>query len=307
MMADQGTILVPLDGSPLGEWALLYAEALAAARHDPVRLLRVVEAEPRGITARGERAAIARDEQDRAEAAGYLDELAREPRTRGIEVSTEVVIGDPVETILERAPRAGVVVMATRGAGGVDRWLIGSVADKVMRLAAVPVLLVRPPYTAIPRRTVALRRLMVPLDGSQLAEAALEPAVDLATRAGAALTLIRVEPWRTGRWGPDPSSAAYRAIDEEVTAAGVAYLNTAREKLPASLDVETVLLRGWVAESIVEFAFHEKVDLTVMTAHGRGGFRRFVLGSTADRVIRSGVPTLLLRPSSAAGKDSPAT
>ncbi len=296
-------VLVTLDESAIAEAVLPHAAAVAAALGARVRLLSVVEPEPRGLTSRSERvaaeqeaAAHARLAQRQASAAAWL-------QAAGLDLTQVILTGSPVDTILAAAaaPEVTLVALTTNGRGGLERSGIGSVADKVMRLAERPVLLVRPPYVPVPRHRLALRQLLVPLDGSALAESALDLAVKLATAAGASLTLVRVEPWRAEGLA-EPGSAAHpelAAADAAAHEQAATYLEGVRARLPQPLPSECVVLRGRAAESITGFAQHERIDLTVMTSHGHGGLRRAILGSVADRVIRAGAATLLIRPQTA--------
>lgn len=294
-------ILVPLDGSAVAAHALPYAEILAAVRGSTIELLSVVEPEPRGVTMRSERTAAEIERRESTVRARYLDEYAKQLRARELRTMTTVAVGDRVDVILAAAeqPETWAVVMATRGAGGVGRWLIGSVADKVMRLNPKPTLLVRPPAIAGPPRRVALRRIIVPLDGSALAEAALPVARDLAASAGAELLLVRVVPWFIEGWPLERADASIRDTKAELTADAESYLEKVRGQFPPDAAIETLVAYGDPAETLVDLAMYERADLTVMTTHGHGGVRRLVLGSTADRVVRAGVPALLIRPPAA--------
>jgi nucleotide-binding universal stress UspA family protein len=156
--------------------------------------------------------------------------------------------------------------------------------------------MVRPPYLPLRRRTLTLARVLVPLDGSPLAEAALHPAAELAALAGALLVLVRVEPWLTERPASPAQLPEFAAMEEEAAAAAGNYLDGVRACVPEGVQTETVVLRGQPAVTLADFALHERIDLVVMTTHGRGGLRRLVLGSTADRLVRAGVPSLLIRP-----------
>jgi nucleotide-binding universal stress UspA family protein len=299
-------LLVPLDGSSASEAALPYAEAIAQATGAPIHLLTVVDPVP--IKDLAERRRM--DEHGRmAEAPhgavrSYLDSIAESLRQRGIRVTRHVASGDPMETIVADAmvEPASLIVMATDGRGGAERWIVGSVADKVMRLAACPTLLVRSPEPNTATGAVRLRRLLAPLDGSPLAETALPVAADLAQASGAELVLARVEPWLASRMG-DFEFAGYAAdierMEGEVASAASNYLAQQRDRLPPSLAARTVLLRGTAATGLRDLIKQESIDLVVMSTHGRGGLRRLVLGSVADRLVRSGAPVLLVRPDTA--------
>jgi nucleotide-binding universal stress UspA family protein len=136
---------------------------------------------------------------------------------------------------------------------------------------------------------------MVPLDGSPLAERALPVAADICRAAGATLLLVRVEPFVSAGTTPDEAVPDFTRFDDEVVAAAEAYLHKLATELPQGVHWETFVLRGFTSATLIEFAEKEGVDLVVMSTHGRGGLRRMAMGSTADRVVRAGTPTLLVR------------
>jgi nucleotide-binding universal stress UspA family protein len=295
------TILVPLDGSTQSEAVLPYATAIARVKGATLRLLSVVEAEHANPL-------LLHPEQDsdlgrrlQSEAAHYLGQMVATLKTRGIEASSAVVGGIPAEEILRMGETGdiAIIAMSTHGRGGFQRWALGSVADKVMRMSEVPTLLVRPPETPPEARRIELHQLLVPLDGSPLAEAAIAPAVSLAQAAGSKLVLLRVEPWLStqmayaaeGGYMPDLTE-----WEEEVGAAAKEYVDAACRRVPAGIPCESVVLRGFASIMLEAYAEQNPIDLVVMSTHGRGGFARFVVGSTADSLVRSGLPALLIRP-----------
>ena len=288
---DWATLLVPLDGSPLSEAALPYAEAIAEATGASLHLLSVVERDlslPYAYmgmrVADMERRVVEADERNLGTRGLYLASKVAALQAQGLTVSRAVVLGDPVDAILAAASQDDVtmVVMASRGRGAVGRMLVGSVADAVVRTGPRPTLIVRPEYVRIPPRKTRFEQLAVGLDGSPAAEAALPLAGELASTTGATLHMVRVEP-------------APNYAQEDTTASARAYLMQARDQLPQSLSVETVVLQGNPAESLEELVVRERIDLMLMTTRGRGGLRRLLLGSTAEALVRAGVPTLLLR------------
>ena len=292
------SILTPLDGSPVADAALPYAVALARVSGASVHLFAVVERQPRGLTERSEQVAAQIEQARRQALAEHLAVASAWVREQHVSVTAEIVVGEPVDEILTAAEREGVsaVAIATHGRSGLDRAAMGSVADKLIRLLRRPVLVIRPPYYPPPLRPVSLQRVMVPLDGSELAEAVLPLAADLAGAAGARLTLVRVEPWHTEGLAPPGTVPEFTRQEEEAAAEVRAYLDGVRARLPQELPVEVVVLRGRPADTLIEYARYERIDLTVMSTHGRSGLGRLLLGSVADRVIRGGVPVLLVRP-----------
>ena len=299
---DRKTILVPLDGSPESEAALDYAEAIAAVQGAGLRLLTVVDDAPQFLFTEKPEAEVDMLARQQANAQAYLDGKAAALRGPERQVSTAVVLGDPARVILDSAVAGDVemLVLATHGRGGLQRWLVGSVADKVMRMSHRPTLLVRPPESPTARRDVKLRHLVVPLDGSPMAEEAVAPAAQLAQAAEAELWLVRVEPWlmqAVGRWGGDGIyTPDLDRLEQEAGAAVAEYLAGVQKRLPACVRSKTFVLRGLPAPELEAFLSQNNADLVVMSTHARGGLPRFVLGSTAERLVGAGFPTLLIRP-----------
>lgn len=153
------TILLPLDGSDIAETALPSAAALAHHFDAKIVLVRIVPSaifEPdlnfNDLVMRQDR--LIQDARD------YLSSVCRRPPLNDVSVKAIVLEGPPAETIIEAADRfeADIIVMATHGRGGVERWVLGSVADKVVRGATVPVLLVQ---ARIRQKRSALDRLLL--------------------------------------------------------------------------------------------------------------------------------------------------
>jgi nucleotide-binding universal stress UspA family protein len=287
------TLLVPVDGSELAERALPHALALADSSGARLLLLRSAfgHVRPGGDPARVRLAAL-------AEAEGYLEELAARLRTPTRTIDTVAHYGDAADAIADEVTdkQVGLIVMSTHGRSGFGRWLFGSVADAVLRHATVPVLLI-PPTCARVWGHGGARRIVVPLDGSPLAETALEPAVTFARHFDAALALVRViatpyEPLAV-------EAAAYTPVDDEAELAEArAYLETLAAPLRAAgLAVTARAEVGIPATSIATAATEEDAMLIALATHGRGGVGRLVLGSVATGTIqRSEVPLLLVRP-----------
>jgi nucleotide-binding universal stress UspA family protein len=296
MTGTNRSILVPLDGSMLADAALPYAEALAHAGGERLRLCAVVEHDAGGLLAWS---APSRLQWERARWASldqHLTNTATMLRSRHVSVSTVLVSGNPADQILAAAEAEEVtmVVMATHGRGGVGRSLIGSVADTVMRRAANPALLIRPLVTEARAQPIQLRRLLVPLDGSPLAESALPSACALGRTLGATVVLVRVEPFATAGMPDYGYVSDLSAVDAEAVARAEAYLERVRSRLPGGVRTELVVLRGFPAATLEQFARQEDVDLVVMATHAYGGLRRLVAGSVADQLIRQGLPVYLM-------------
>jgi nucleotide-binding universal stress UspA family protein len=278
------TILVPFDGSKLAERAFPYATALARAGGARLILWHA-------------RTGVTEDDLPIAD----LQATAGRLRDGGLKVEPDVYDADRGEVgraICQAALewQAKLIVMATHGRGGLGRFLYGSVADEVLRQATVPVLLVssqsehawsidRPP------------RILVPLDGSPLAEAALDPAGELAEALGAELLLLQViEPLPPRAKTVAPELAGSHVTDE--LAKGRSYLEGIAQRVRrAGHRAVTHFAVGWPAAAIAEAASAERCDLIAMATHGRGGLARAAHGSVATGVLqRTGVPLLLTRP-----------
>jgi nucleotide-binding universal stress UspA family protein len=190
--------------------------------------------------------------------------------------------------------------MATHGRSGVGRMLYGSVADQVLRQAEVPVLLV-PAHIDHDWPTDEPLNILVPLDGSPLAEAALASALPLTEAFAAKIHLLRVaEPPTYPMYG---DGYAYIPYDEDADLAEArAYIEDQAAALRGrGLEVSATVLVGTAGRTIEAFARDQDVDLIAMATHGLGGLGRLVLGSVATDVLRRGIaPMLLVRSAGAA-------
>jgi nucleotide-binding universal stress UspA family protein len=295
------SILVPLDGSAFGEQALPLALAVARrarARlqvvhvHDPGadRLLTYYTLDPR--VKESERAYLAAVDRRLADRAGVAVDTA--------------LLGGPVADALQEyaaASGADLVVMTTHGRGPLTRFWLGSVADRLVRLLPLPILLVRPREDAPPwEDPPALRRVLIPLDGSGLAERILEPALALGDLMRAEYTLLRVvqpvPPLGLGFPGSVPYVREPSAPQPTLGEAR-AYLDGVAKRLRArSRTVHTrVLVAPQAAAAILDEARAEGSQLLALATHGRGGLKRLLLGSVADKVLReASIPVLVQRP-----------
>jgi nucleotide-binding universal stress UspA family protein len=283
------TILVPLDGSQLAEQALPYAERLAEATSARVVLSRVL---PLAVLERPED-----DLESADQARAYLQGVAERLTNRGRVVETTSPWADPASGILEQvnSTHADLVVMATHGRSGPSRWLYGSVADEILRRAPVPVILV-PPHVAAPWPTDRASSILVPLDGSHHAEAALGPAQELAEKLGSEIVLLQVVLFPPYSLYGD-GSAYIAAFDPDVALKEAREYLDALAKRVAVSHIRVVVELGQPALTIAEIAEREKADLIAMATHGRSGLPRLVLGSVATGTLqRASVPLMLVRP-----------
>jgi nucleotide-binding universal stress UspA family protein len=303
-MSVQGLILVPLDGSAVAEEAVPVAAELARRMCAALRLVHVhmpITADPihvEGLPVIDGHMRSLRREHEQA----YLDQ-ARERLAPGAAVSAVLLDGPVAATVAAYAKANGttLIVMTTHGRGGLERAWLGSVADELVRVSPVPLLLVRPEPGSAP---LPLRRILVPLDGSAIAEAILEHAVGLARLdADSELILLDlVQPIASAVWIPDAALAAPVAggdVTRRQEERAREYLNGLSRRLEASgVRVRArVQVATAIALAILEVARDERADIIALATHGRSGIRRLTLGSVADKVVRgSAVPVLLFRP-----------
>lgn len=306
-------ILVPLDGSPLAQSALPPALALASATDAPLTLLSVVP--PTQLLPDYNIPYNAAMEAAQLAAAGdALDTLAQSLRAHGPRVTTAVTVGGAADSILRYAEENGVdlIVMASHGRGGAFHWAFGSVARKVITGATVPTLVVRakepPKHAEIP---APMRSILAPLDGSELAEAVIPLVTDLARSLGASVTLARIVPFPGGiyfgsPYAPMVAPDTFDQAMEEARAAARGYLDSVADRLRhAGVSVETVERGGEPAGRLLSLMDEKKYDLVVAATHGRTGFRRWAIGSVAERLIESShTPVLLVRSAAPAGTES---
>lgn len=279
-------ILVPLDGSQEARAALPYAAALATPGTEIVLLT------------------VVRSGADADAARADLESAAQRLRVAGQTVRTEAAVGDPAQRIVDTATvlDAGMIVMASHGRGALGRLIYGSVADRVGRESTVPVLVVRARQLA--PGPVGITRLVVPLDGSSRAEAALPMATVISRRLGTAIVLVRVVdptellPPAVGMGEAIPFEI-YDEAEKEMEQEAQDYLDTMAKKLrEQGLPVTTSVLMGPPATSIKE-ATHLG-DVLVLSSHERTGVMRWLLGSVAEKLTREDESPVILVPAESA-------
>ena len=292
-------ILVPLDGSPMAERALPPAVALARAGGAEIILLR--SSKP-VYTVMPEFAgeyewswpAEAHDEARHA-ARTYLDDLQLTSVGPEVAVRRQVVGGDEAGAIIgiAEAEEVDLIVMTSHGRSGARRWLLGSVTERVLHHASCPVMVIR--------GSEPIHHVIVPLDGSRLAEKALGPGVFVAQAFNADTTLLRVNPITKAAdldYGAQVGGEAEAFVRKSAHEQAENYLAYAeRRVVHAGTDVNTVVLDGPVVDSMLDFIEQKHVDLVIMTTHGRSGLKRWVYGSVTSKVMcGSRCSILIIRP-----------
>ncbi|HEX6387071.1 MAG TPA: universal stress protein [Anaerolineae bacterium] len=294
-------MLVPLDGSALAEQVLSPALALARAARAEVVLLRSIIPVYAGMpNAHGEYSWMWPDdarEDGRREASEYLEMIQLAHQEASFNLRVLVQEGDAARMIVDSAYEedADVIIMPAQDAKGAGTETLDGVTEQVLRRAPCPVLLIHSD------RPIA--RVLITLDGSDLAEHALEPGLELAVTLGAKVTLLRVvEPTIIGveeatlqQWRSSPSGHRMRTYLHESSAA---YLNEVvlRYGLGTS-GMQTAVIDGPAVDGILDFSRRHEIDLIAMCTHGYTGFRGWTYGSvTANVICGSDCSMLIVRP-----------
>jgi nucleotide-binding universal stress UspA family protein len=304
-------ILVPLDGSSLGEQALPIALGIARRMRATVTLLHVLPERRAAYSYLGADLLAelhAMYDQHRAEAEAYLGLIAKRIDPGGIpEIRTVVTDGEIAPGIRRYATsqQVDLIVMTTHGRTGLSRAWLGSMADAVVRQARIPTLLWRPTEPPDASRAglagAPFRHVVIPLDGSDEAEAILPHAVALGSGRETRYTLVRVVSPVVG----PPSAIPYRlsgpifeqqAIDQRMEQAREqlhAVADRVRDQLDGADLACVAVVDQHPPRAILAVTERERADLIAMTTHGRRGMR-YLLGSVADKVVRGASGGVLL-------------
>jgi nucleotide-binding universal stress UspA family protein len=301
-------VLAPVDGSTRALHAVPWAAKLAGP-DGTVILLRVVPPQPDyaeslfSLVGAEERIREIQDAWTRT-AKADMDEAEALLSGSGVTVEQMVAEGEPDEEIVAAAARRGVqmIAMASHGRGAVGRAIFGSVADRVARTAPVPVLILRPPdEDVVP--SVAVSRIVVPLDGSEIAARALPVASELAEHLAAPVHVIRAVdaalslPMASGVFGAGPVVDAN--VTDQIWEEAEAEARSTVTAAVSQLQSEGVDASGGIVIGSPFFAISEAIepgDLLTLTSHGRGGVRRWLLGSVAEKLVREAKAPVMLVP-----------
>jgi nucleotide-binding universal stress UspA family protein len=284
-------VLVPLDGSELAERAIPYAKTIAKTKGSELILFTV---------------SIASVEQLDRPMKAYLELNAKELQSQGIKASVAIAYGNVADEIVSFADKNNIdlIIISTHGYSGIKRWVLGSVAGKVLYGTCVQVLLTKSKSPKVSQ--VELKKLLLPLDGSPFAEAPIPFIEELTKGTKAEIVLTTVcEPPLVPSYGDRPINPAWKKHRDKLWAEtqkqASEYLNKVKTKLEKhGMKVKSQVIPGdlgRVADSIMQAAQKEKVDLIAMTTHGRSGVSRWVYGGVANRIVEESLqPVLLIRP-----------
>jgi nucleotide-binding universal stress UspA family protein len=293
-------VLVPLDGSRLAERSLAFLPALAQFGSLSVTLLSVID-ENEDIKMLSQPEVL---DRERNVLQTYLREVASDLHKHlNLQVETEVLEGSPAELILSRCgvSRPDLLLVSTHGRSGIARWRVGSVADKLIRGAGCQTLVIGPHASdeegwLASGAQAPFKHIMVPLDGSELGESALETAQTFASQFESEVHLVRAINLQSYSDGLVLESSFTPRLIDTVTDDAKAYLDKAVTRVKAPAGTRTMVLLGSAATALEEYIDKNAIDLVVMSTHGRGGVARAALGSVTDRLMGGPAPVLVVRP-----------
>ncbi len=294
-------ILVPLDGSPLAEMALKPALTLARWAGSSIYLLRVPTTHQQVILPDLAGAEVLLWDENlqksaREEAHSYLQALQAAHSEHNIYL--RLLEGDEAGTIVDVAEEDGIdlIIMSTHGYSGLTRWMLGSVTEKVLRGARCPVLVMR--------SEEPMRNVLITVDGSELSHKALARGLEVARCLGAGVCLLRV--YQAGELAGDDhvlldwtEQGKDTNLHEDGGEPALAYLQSlARQSELPGQEIRVAAMEGSPAHTILDYAQAQGYELIVMATHGRGGLRRWVYGSVAEKVMRGAHGNvMIIRPS----------
>jgi nucleotide-binding universal stress UspA family protein len=273
-------ILVPLDGSELGDRILVHVRRILHRADVHVTLLHVAP------------------DRESGSDGSHVERLRDELRIQGAQASSRVAVGDPASKILEVAEelRPSLIAMATHGRSGMARFARGSVAERVLSASPSPLLLVNP-FAIDETEEAKIRKILVPLDGSKLSAEVLPIAAEVAQLFGSELVLFH---------SIELAGADFPAIAVAMTPGGAEALLRGQIDRVEGVPIRARVSRGMAAGTILDAAKEEHADLIALTSHGGSGASRWPFGSVAEKVLRHApCPILALRTSRIAEPGTP--
>jgi nucleotide-binding universal stress UspA family protein len=292
-------ILVPLDGSQLAERALIPALTLAKASNGEVLIVRTPVYGNEYVTAAAGLSFTT--EKEHSMKRNTCNNYLRAVRQTHIDFDTPIRYkmgeGDPASVILDQAQAEDIdlIVMTTHGRTGFTRWMFGSVTERVLRAAPCPVLALRDDITPT--------KILIPLDGSELAEHSLAPGLAVAKGFESDVTLLRVQvPFldldetqqdevlgEKNEWMFTTTEAMHRTAVNYLEKTQAAYTTP-------ELPIRFAVISNLAADGILIYAEDHQFNLIVMTTHGFTGLGRWDYGSTTSKVMRSTQQAMLIVP-----------
>ena len=297
------TIMVPTDCSGFDREAIRVALRLAGRTKAVLHLVRVRpnnEFIGAGLTPDGIQVPLL-GERDTSHA--ELTAVATECRnSSSAEIVTSIEEGPASDALAGYASRNDIslIIISSHSRSGFARFSLGSVTDSLIRRTTIPVLVVKPPASYLnPQVRNEFRRIVVPLDGSPLAERVLPPVVALAELEDAEVILLNVQTLTNAGVHRAPQQAASRDASFSATQGYLRVMVARLRRLGLTATCE-IVVGDSAAEEIAAYAARERADLIAIATHGRGGLSRVLRGSVADSVTRLAKTSIFaLHPSAA--------
>jgi nucleotide-binding universal stress UspA family protein len=294
--------VIPLDGSKTAEQVLPYARTLANKLKVPVEFIGVIDIAEFALHISAEKARYLERmiEQGERSTMDYLKGVAN--TFPGLTVNCAIEKGRAADAIIDKAAadKGTLITMATHGRSGINRWVLGSVAEKVLRATNNPLLLVRAAEQATSGEEARLTSVIVPLDGSELAESVLPAVSELAKRLDLEIILFRAFniPYSVYAGADGYYAVNFDQLIAEIKDEATSYLEKKTEELKRKgfEKVSFLVKEGLSADEIISFGRQTPDNLIAMCTHGRSGVKRWVLGSVTENVVRHcGDPVLVIR------------
>ncbi len=283
-------ILVPLDGSKLAEASLPYAEVLARKIGSQITLISVL---------------LFGSESDEDQYHHlhqfYIQEMAKTMKEKAIKVKSVIVTGDPAEQIVDYADRGKIdlIIMGTRGRSALKRWVLGSVADKVVSETSCPVALISSKdIVAGERGRKILRKALVILDGTAEGEVVIPYVEELASKLHMEVTLLQLVE-QAYEYYEGARDFSHVPVSKEKMNSIKAKARRHLRKLANQLEGKGITMTAKVmtassAETIIKVASKIDADLLAMATRGRPGISRWIFSSVRDEIVNIGNTLVLL-------------
>jgi nucleotide-binding universal stress UspA family protein len=295
-------VLVPLDGSKTAEKVLPYARYLAGKFKIPVELLAVIDIAEMAthISAEKVRHLDTMIEDGMRASTSYLRGIATTFRDANVTCTVEKDRAENAIIGKGEADSAMLIAMATHGRSGLNRFLLGSVTEKVLRGTVNPLLLVRATEAAKAEGEAMIKSVVVPLDGSELAESVIPMMAGLAKALDLEVVLIRAYHIPYNSYAGDDGSYAvnYDELIASVRDEAKEYIEkkVAEVKKLGVAKVSAITKEGFAGDEIIAAGRKTPDSLIAMCSHGRSGVKRWMLGSVTETVVRhAGEPVLVVR------------
>ena len=288
-------LLVTLDGSELAEVSLWYAARLTGRLQASLTLLYVIN--PTEVTSPHMYECYLQDTVSKIKA--EAEKIAAETKGGNISVDYKILKGDPPEEIVDYADKNKIdlIILSTQGKGGIKRWAMGNVANKVIGATRKQVLLIRAKGAQSDVYKDRLVKVLVPVDGSRESESILQFITYLAAKLDLEITIFHMHAGSYQSFlTQDMLTRAEKIREKEKAYTDRLGARLVRRGLRVNTVFTEIFQNGEAAE-IIKLAEEGQYSMVAMATHGRSGVGRWIFGSNANKVLNEGsTPLLLVRP-----------